>query len=195
MTGHVMILLDTSGSTARYIGLYLTLVNRVLEKRFEKDLFSIATFSDALRFIHVRSFVREPLRPEDISSKGSTALYDNLGVFLRKLQNFEEKLEITSGKRTVIVITDGLDTNSQFLRVHDVETQVKLLRDRGWEFLFLGVCPISMGTAGELGFPHRILYEQTPQSLEAVTDRILKFLETFDPVADLDLRFGNMSIS
>lgn len=189
-----MILLDTSYSTCPFTQLYLNLINKILENRFQEDLFSIATFSDILRFIYIRDFVSVPLTQQDLVCRGPTALYDSLGAFLKRIENFEEKIRANTEKHTVIVITDGHDTVSQFVREHDIETQIHLLRNQGWEFIFLGIHEQSISVGERLGFTHRILYEQTPRSFEAVSHRIIGFLETRDPFRDLDLRFGNMSI-
>ncbi|MFB3903218.1 MAG: VWA domain-containing protein [Acidobacteriota bacterium] len=105
---HLMLLLDVSASTTRYLGLQKAVANRFLRGLLPEDRVALATFSSRSTilqpFTSDRSAVKRKLR--SIRPEDSTAFYDAL---LNSIQTLSE----IEGRKVIVIFSDGVDNRLQ----------------------------------------------------------------------------------
>ena len=105
---HVAILLDISGSVQSELPEFRRAILSFTRALSKDDKIAIITFSDAPRLI--LDWTSDPAKIEmaanSVYSKGRTVFYDALYV------TFSDLMKNVSGRKAVIVLTDGIDTAS-----------------------------------------------------------------------------------
>ncbi len=84
--------------------------------------------------------------------EGMTALYDAIGLSVKKLKK-EIKKEIKKDKATaiVVILTDGHENSSRLYKYEKITYMIKKLEKTGnWTFSYLGATPDAVEIAGRL---------------------------------------------
>ena len=81
-----------------------------------------------------------------LQPRNSTALYDAIGGTLANADEIK-----TTGKKIVVIVTDGGENSSQEWTKESVFQRIDGLKENGWDFLFLAANQDAMGVGMSLG--------------------------------------------
>lgn len=120
-------------------------------------LMSLTIFNVSANCVYAAKPLAEvpPLTGEIYQPSGGTALYDALGVSMRKAgESFAAmKEEDRPGKVLFVVITDGAENSSREYTKAQITSQIKHQETKyGWDFVFVGANLNSAEEAKTLGF-------------------------------------------
>jgi len=117
------ILIDTSGSMREEIGTVQEAAKAFVETLRSEDRAMVIDFDENVYLLQDLTSEHASLRQaiEGTDAEGGTALYDALFAAYRKMRHID-------GRKTIVLLTDGADTNSRFsyqkvlelTRTHDV---------------------------------------------------------------------------
>lgn len=139
----LVMILDKSGSMSGLesdtIGGYNAMLREQKEMKGEV-LVTTVLFNDTYHLLHDRQDIRtvRPMTHRQYRVSGSTALLDALGI---TMNNMEIVMRTTQMKSQVIFVitTDGMENAScEFHPKLIREMILRMKRDYGWEFIFLG---------------------------------------------------------
>lgn len=82
----------------------------------------------------------------ELVPRGGTALYDAIGFTLANADSIK-----TTGKKIVVIITDGGENASHEWTQENVFKRIESLKKSGWDFLFLAANQDAMATGMKLG--------------------------------------------
>lgn len=107
-----------------------------------------------LTFIEFDSEIDAVYRQTDIKEateyelvpRGATALYDAIGATLANAESIK-----TTGKKIVVIVTDGGENASQEWTQENVFKRIETLKEAGWDFLFLAANQNAMKIGMSLG--------------------------------------------
>ena len=135
----VSVVLDESGSMMGSTSGVFEGVNGffdVLREQPANMRVSLLKFNDTLAYVYRDAYLAavEDLTPDTYHPHHGTRLHD---AVLKAIADLEPVVAQREGKATVVIVTDGHDTDSVSL-VEDVKAQVEAKRQQGWKFLFFG---------------------------------------------------------
>lgn len=155
----LVFILDRSGSMCGLEADTVGGFNAMIEKQKKLDgrvYVTTVLFDSTVEMLHDRSDIEkiEPMREEDFTVGGCTALVDAIGSTIRhiaKVHKYARAEDVP--ERTVFVITtDGMENASRRYTAQEVRRMIeKEERKYGWEFLFLGANIDAVETAGNFG--------------------------------------------
>lgn len=158
MRHRIHLLLDRSGSMESYRRQTIDAVNGYLaalraDPLARETAFSLTIFDsgsiDTLRRGERGSGVRN-LTAEEFQPRAATPLYDAVGHVL----DIEARNPV-SGRRAIVVVTDGAENGSRRLKSDDVRRLVEERERQGWVFIFLGANQDATREAAKVGVPER----------------------------------------
>lgn len=160
---NLVFILDMSGSMSSLqqdtIGGYNTLLNE--QKKLE-DKCKVTTilFDDRYIILHNQVDIK---KVEDITSKeykplGMTALLDAIG---KTIITLDDKIENKEDKVIVNIITDGYENASKEFTWQTIKHLIKLNRERGWVFTFIGANIDVDKVSDDLGIDKRFAKKYT----------------------------------
>lgn len=131
---NVVFLLDRSGSMMGSVSDTIGGYNSYLEKqRNNNALITTILFDNNYEELHYRKDIKEVknITKDEYYVRGSTALYDAIGLTINKLDK-----DVKDEKVLFIITTDGLENAS---REYNKESISKLIKKHSnWEFIYLG---------------------------------------------------------
>lgn len=155
----LVFILDRSGSMCGLEADTVGGFNAMIEKQKKLDgrvYVTTVLFDSTVEMLHDRADIEkiEPMREEDFTVGGCTALVDAIGSTIRhiaKVHKYARAEDVP--ERTVFVITtDGMENASRRYTAQEVRRMIeKEERKYGWEFLFLGANIDAVETAGNFG--------------------------------------------
>ena len=153
MKSELVFIFDKSGSCMGMEKATCDNFNKMIQK--EKTEFLNTTVTTVL-FNQVSTTVHDRLNVNDVKklhylAGGGTALYDTLMNVLTSVYQRQSKEMIKPNTTLVVIMTDGYDTDSRFSNIVDVQREINFLRQKGWEFIFLGADLDAKKIASELG--------------------------------------------
>lgn len=181
-TIHNLIILDESGSMSSIRLQALSGANetfstiRANQKEYpdQKHMLTFVTF-DSHGDKDVRTLIDDQpidcvkdLTEDDYHPRGCTPLYDAMGMSLSSL---EAKCG-PDDKVLVTIITDGLENASHEYSGKAIKSIVKLLRDKGWTFAYIGANQDAVEVATELNINNSMNFDATPHG---VREMIFKY--------------------
>lgn len=159
----ILFILDRSGSMAGLesdtIGGFNTMLAKQRALEGEARVSTIL-FDNFFEVLHDRLDLKDmtDLTGEQYFVRGSTALYDAIGLGVGKIAAVEASLnpETRPDKVVVVIITDGYENSSREYNLRRVRQLIDQQTKAGWEFLFLGANIDAFEAASNLGMPkHR----------------------------------------
>lgn len=152
LVNHVAIILDVSGSMARFGAEPMDNFNNQLlalkeKKGDQKTLLTYVEFGSEINVKFVDRDIELVDRLDEYSAKQpSTRLNDAIGITISEIRNNVEKNYKHSA--LVIIITDGEENNSQEFRGHEGTKKIqKMIKDlektEKWTFTFMGTDDIN----------------------------------------------------
>ena len=102
------------------------------------------------------------LTEQDYTPNGCTPLYDAMGMSLTALQHKVKKDEYV----LVTIITDGLENASHEYSGKAIKSIVGLLREKGWQFMYIGANQDAVEEASKMDIDVAMNYEATPEGYE-----------------------------
>ena len=161
-------LLDASGSmqdcydvTIAALNSQIKSLREVQEKYPDQDVrFAISDFSNdyrlwfAPRSIHDVSEVSN----EQYQLRGATALWDGLGTLItRTVDEVGSDAPETGTSVSIMVLTDGFENASRTFSPGALRLLMDMLKNKGWEFRFIGADIDPLAVSRDLGFePHQV---------------------------------------
>lgn len=144
---NVVFLLDRSGSMMGSVSDTIGGYNSYLEKqRNNNALITTILFDNQYEELHYRKDIKEvkDLTKNEYYVRGSTALYDAIGLTINKLDK-----DVKDEKVLFIITTDGLENAS---REYNKESISKLIKKHSnWEFIYLGANIDSYSEGASIG--------------------------------------------
>lgn len=167
VTVHNLVILDESGSMysirqQTVAGLNDTIGSiRSAQERFpeQKHRLAMVTFSSRNAGKNVR-YIFDDVPVAEIGTvdmgkyvpEGGTPLYDAMGTALARLET-----QCAEGDQVLVtVITDGMENSSHEYSGKAICSIVKLLREKGWVFAYIGANQDAVEVASELGIGNAI---------------------------------------
>lgn len=190
------LILDRSGSmndcTAETISGFNEQVQRIhqLEEQYpdQEVLVNLTLFNHDIshQIVNAKAISLKELNHETYIPDGMTALYDAIGLSVRKLQNGIIKKESGSDIRVyVVILTDGYENASQKYTYHKISSQIRDLEATGrWSFSYLGSTPDAVDIAVRLNIQRdkSIRFSKTNMDMAFcnVSENFSKFMSDFD---------------
>lgn len=143
----VIFLLDRSGSMhgseEDTIGGYNSYLK---DQKKNNALITTVLFDDNYELLHFRKNINEinNLTNKEYYVKGCTALYDAIGITIKKLE--KEKID---NKVLFVITTDGIENASQEFDKKKISSLIK--KHSNWEFIYLGANIDSYQEASSIG--------------------------------------------
>ena len=189
---NIRIVLDRSGSmsgsekaTINALNSYLNDLKRDSIKGFITlstfDSVSIDTPINAVKIEDLEAFNIDLLEP-----RGSTPLFDAIGLAIYSLQNIDT---FSDDEKVLVIVTDGLENSSKEYNYQNISEMIKEKEESGWLIIYLGA-------------DHDVFKQA--RSLNFSQERIMKYskkdsVDTFKAVSrttkDYSRGTGNKSIS
>ena len=189
---NIRIVLDRSGSmsgsekaTINALNSYLNDLKRDSIKGFITlstfDSVSIDTPINAVKIEDLEAFNIDLLEP-----RGSTPLFDAIGLAIYSLQNIDT---FSDDEKVLVIVTDGLENSSKEYNYQNISEMIKEKEESGWLIIYLGA-------------EHDVFRQA--RSLNFSSERIMKYskkdsVDTFKAVSrttkDYSRGTGNKSIS
>ncbi len=94
-------------------------------------------FDHQINILHDRLDIQtiKPLTEKDYLIGGSTALFDAIGYGISKINNVLKQIDANV---LVVIITDGNENSSREYTGPQIKSMINQLKDKNWEFIFLG---------------------------------------------------------
>lgn len=106
---------------------------------------TLIEFDDAVDVVYKQTDVKEA-KDYKLEPRGFTALYDAIGLTLANAESIK-----TTGKKIVVIVTDGGENSSKEWSREMVFERINSLKEAGWEFLFLAANQDAMDTGTSMG--------------------------------------------
>ena len=154
----LVFILDKSGSMGGLESDTIGGYNSMLSKQKEIDgecFITTVLFDNNYTLLHDRIDIRavSPITTKEYYVGGTTALYDAVGVTINKISSAQEHTaeEYRAEKVMFVIITDGEENASREYSVRDIKNKISQMKEKGWEFIFLGANIDAEETAGRFG--------------------------------------------
>ena len=153
------------------------------QKRLEGKVYvSTVLFSNESEVLHDRVDIQsiEPMRTEDFTAAGCTALLDAIGGAIHHIGNVHKyaREEDVPEHTVFVIITDGMENCSHRYSATRVKEMITRQREEyGWEFLFLAANIDAVATAEGIGIRRERAsgYVQTSDGTSDCYEAIEKF--------------------
>ena len=110
----------------------------------------------------------QPLTRETYKPRGSTALLDALGQFIKSVP--ETKTPV------VVIFTDGLENASKTYTKAHIKDLVEERQNKGWTFVYMGANQDAFAEAGSMGIAagHTMNYDssRTPEAMHRLSQTV-----------------------
>lgn len=171
----LVFILDKSGSMGGLENDTIGGYNSMLSKQKEIDgecLITTVLFDNNYSLLHDRIDIRavSPITTKEYFVGGTTALYDAVGATINKISSAQEHTaeEYRAEKVMFVIITDGEENSSREYSARQIKDKIGLMKEKGWEFIFLGANIDAEETAGRFGIaPERAVnYHADPLGVQ-----------------------------
>ena len=128
-------------------------------------------FDDRVDIIHDRFPINQvkPLTDEDYYVRGCTALLDAVSTAIAKIDNIQSHLpeENRASKVMFVITTDGMENSSIEYTYPANKKLIGARKEKGWEFLFLGVNIDATAEAEKIGISRNrsVTYENDSEGV------------------------------
>lgn len=114
------------------------------QKKLGKTNITIIEFDDKVETFCDRKDVAE-VPKYALEPRGMTALFDAIGLATSKEQELSE-----DAKKIVVILTDGQENSSQEYTAEIISNRIADLKEKDWEFMFLGADQDAILSGGKL---------------------------------------------
>jgi uncharacterized protein YegL len=166
----IAFMLGRSGSMGGKEGDVIGGFNNFLKEQKEvegKANMTTVLFDDKYELLYEDKDLQEvkDLGEKEYFVRGMTSLYDAMGKTITTLKGKIDKMDEKERPDKVIVatITDGLENNSKEFSNQNVKALIEELKEKNWEFMFLGSDLRAVSDARDIGIPesHAMLYSNS----------------------------------
>ena len=171
----VMFVFDRSGSCEGTESDMMIGFNNFIkhEKEMRNDDYITASlFDDRNEIPYFRTPVKD-VRGLEYQVRGSTAFFDSLVNDLTKL----EKKKDDNTEVIVVIMTDGEDNSSHLYNVTDTQEIISRLKNKGWNFIFLGAMVNTKSYAAMLGIDEEHAEIYSPEVVRSNFEAIEKAVD------------------
>jgi len=161
----VMFVFDRSGSCEGTELDMMTGFNNFIrheKKEMNDDYITVSLFDDINEIPYFRTSVKD-VRGLEYQVRGSTAFFDSL---VDDLKNLEKKKDDNT-EVIVVIMTDGADNCSNVYDITDTREIISKLKNKGWNFIFLGAMYNTKSYASSLGIDEEHAEIYSPEAVEA----------------------------
>ncbi len=189
---NIRIVLDRSGSmsgsekaTINALNTYLNDLKRDNIKGFITlstfDSVSIDTPINAVKIEDLEAFNIDLLEP-----RGSTPLFDAIGLAIYSLQNIDT---FSDDKKVLVIVTDGRENSSKEYNYQNISEMIKEKEESGWLIIYLGADHDVFKQARSLNFNQKRIMKYSKK------DSVDTFKAVSRTTRDYSRGTGNKSIS
>lgn len=151
----LIVILDRSGSMYGMEEDTIGGFNSVLEEQRKQEVpvrVTLITFNNAVNTLYNRVDVKEVknMTKEDYTASGTTALLDAVGNTLSGLKTNAE-VNAEGNKVLMVITTDGKENASKEWSAEKVKALITEMREKGYEFVFLGADIDAVSVAEGIG--------------------------------------------
>jgi len=166
---------------------------QVKNKDVQEHLITLVLFDDPdnIKVINDKAdlLLAKELSTETYRPRGCTALLDAIGSTLTALEPVVDAQE--DGLGMVTIITDGYENSSVKYNGEDIFKLIGRLREKGWDFNFMGASEDFLETARKMNIHHASKWETTHEGTSAMFadechDRTAKANIMYSMSADAD---------
>lgn len=169
----LIIILDKSGSMYNMVEDTIGGFNSMLEEQRKKEVpvkVSVGMFNQSLEAKYDRAALADvkQLSKEEYVPSGSTALLDAVGNTLSALKTRTE-VNAEGNKVLVVIITDGMENASKEWTKENVKKLISELKEKGYEFVFLGADIDAVSVAQGMGIDaaNSVKFKKTSAGVQA----------------------------
>ena len=163
---------------------------RQLEKQYpdQEVLVNLTLFNHDVshQIVNAQPSTLAELNSQTYIPDGMTALYDAIGLSVRKLQESVVSKDPNSDIRVyVVILTDGYENASQKFSYQKISSQIRDLEATGrWSFSYLGSTPDAVDIAVRMNIQRsksaRFLKDNMDMAFCSVSEDFSKFMSDFD---------------
>lgn len=171
----VMFVFDRSGSCEGTESDMMIGFNNFIKHEKEMrndDYITVSLFDDRNEIPYFRTPVKD-VRGLEYQVRGSTAFFDSLVNDLTKL----EKKKDDNTEVIVVIMTDGEDNSSHLYNVTDTQEIISRLKNKGWNFIFLGAMVNTKSYAAMLGIDEEHAEIYSPEAVRSNFEAIEKAVD------------------
>lgn len=179
----LIFILDRSGSMSGLESDTIGGFNAMLEKQKKEAgecRITTVLFDSQYELLHDRVDIDkvQPITEKDYFVRGSTALLDAMGKTMHKIERVQQ---CEPSRVLMVIITDGEENSSREYLLETIKMKVKFLKEKSWEFIFLGANMDAVTTAGHMGIdPHHAVdyvadSEGTELNFKVMSDAVSNF--------------------
>lgn len=179
----LIFILDRSGSMSGLESDTIGGFNAMLEKQKKEAgecRITTVLFDSQYELLHDRVDIDkvQPITEKDYFVRGSTALLDAMGKTMHKIERVQQ---CEPSRVLMVIITDGEENSSREYQLETIKMKVKFLKEKSWEFIFLGANMDAVTTAGHMGIdPHHAVdyvadSEGTELNFKVMSDAVSNF--------------------
>lgn len=179
----LIFILDRSGSMSGLESDTIGGFNAMLEKQKKEAgecRITTVLFDSQYELLHDRVDIDkvQPITEKDYFVRGSTALLDAMGKTMHKIERVQQ---CEPSRVLMVIITDGEENSSREYQLETIKMKVKFLKEKSWEFIFLGANMDAVTTAGHMGIdPHHVVdyvadSEGTELNFKVMSDAVSNF--------------------
>ena len=179
----LIFILDRSGSMSGLESDTIGGFNAMLEKQKKEAgecRITTVLFDSQYELLHDRVDIDKvkPITEKDYFVRGSTALLDAMGKTMHKIERVQQ---CEPSRVLMVIITDGEENSSREYQLETIKMKVKFLKEKSWEFIFLGANMDAVTTAGHMGIdPHHAVdyvadSEGTELNFKVMSDAVSNF--------------------
>lgn len=130
------------------IGGFNSFLNKQKDIKDDSAFISLYQFDNEYEIVYQNKNIQnvEPLSHSTFQPRGCTALLDAIG---KTITNIEPKKE--NETIIVVILTDGQENSSEIYTKNHINDLIKIKRELGWEFIFIGANQDSILEAKKLG--------------------------------------------
>lgn len=155
----LVFILDRSGSMAGLESDTIGGFNGMLAKQQKlpgECYVTTILFDDKYEVLHDHRDIRtiKPLTAQDYTVRGSTALYDAMGITIHRIGNRQKFAapDQWADQVLITIITDGFENSSIHYQASEIRQMVTRQQHRfDWQFIFMGANMDAIAAAGHLG--------------------------------------------
>lgn len=177
----INVILDRSGSMMSIKEETISLFNSLL-KEHKEARFTLTQFDSEgidIDYMARKGEDVEKLNGDTYQPRGTTPLYDAIGITLSRLDEWLKDKGGRKRKVIVAIITDGLENSSREYTQAQIKSMIEEREGSDWQFIYMGANQDAYEVGQGMGVNSTISYSASAQSMGAGTQVAAAVMDSY----------------